>query len=226
MIRTHTPSVSGTRKNASSASVCRGRALLGKEQPPEGAHPRQHAGHRGNHPQLDQQRNQNEIVRHPINVSRRGAASHACQSSSSLRHAVPRPIRPVTAGRSAPDPHADVEWNMGFESVKKIAEADFPTRWGAFRILGFEGVLPGAAPTANRQARNGGRSRRPGRPGHGRHSRRAAAGPHSLAMPDRRRLRLAALRLPPATGTGPGQDRREPAPASCSTSSRRAAASA
>jgi GTP cyclohydrolase II len=26
---------------------------------------------------------------------------------------------------------------MGFESVKKIAEADFPTRWGAFRILGF-----------------------------------------------------------------------------------------
>jgi GTP cyclohydrolase II len=30
---------------------------------------------------------------------------------------------------------------MGFESVKKIAEADFPTRWGAFRIFGFEGVL-------------------------------------------------------------------------------------
>jgi GTP cyclohydrolase II len=30
---------------------------------------------------------------------------------------------------------------MGFESVKKIAEADFPTRWGAFRILGFEGVV-------------------------------------------------------------------------------------
>ena len=31
---------------------------------------------------------------------------------------------------------------MAFESVKKIAEADFPTRWGAFRILGFEGWLP------------------------------------------------------------------------------------
>ena len=30
---------------------------------------------------------------------------------------------------------------MGFESVKKIAEADFPTRWGAFRILGFEGTF-------------------------------------------------------------------------------------
>jgi GTP cyclohydrolase II len=26
-------------------------------------------------------------------------------------------------------------------SVKKMAEADFPTRWGRFRILGFEGVL-------------------------------------------------------------------------------------
>src|ERR1035441_7612251 len=35
---------------------------------------------------------------------------------------------------------------MGFESVRKIAEADFPTRWGEFRILGFEGVLAGAQP--------------------------------------------------------------------------------
>jgi GTP cyclohydrolase II len=32
---------------------------------------------------------------------------------------------------------------MAFESVKKVAEADFPTRWGVFRILGFEGTLPG-----------------------------------------------------------------------------------
>ena len=31
---------------------------------------------------------------------------------------------------------------MAFESVKKVAEADLPTRWGAFRILGFEGTLP------------------------------------------------------------------------------------
>jgi GTP cyclohydrolase II len=31
---------------------------------------------------------------------------------------------------------------MAFESVKKVAEADFPTRWGHFRILGFEGTLP------------------------------------------------------------------------------------
>jgi GTP cyclohydrolase II len=29
---------------------------------------------------------------------------------------------------------------MAFESVKKVAEADFPTRWGAFRIFGFEGT--------------------------------------------------------------------------------------
>ncbi len=35
---------------------------------------------------------------------------------------------------------------MAFESVNKIAEADFPTRWGAFRILGFEGVLPAPRP--------------------------------------------------------------------------------
>jgi GTP cyclohydrolase II len=34
---------------------------------------------------------------------------------------------------------------MGFASVKKIAEADFPTRWGAFRVLGFEGIAGGGA---------------------------------------------------------------------------------
>src|ERR1035437_5375730 len=36
---------------------------------------------------------------------------------------------------------------MGFESVKKIAEADFPTRWGAFRIMGFEGRLTADCPS-------------------------------------------------------------------------------
>jgi len=38
---------------------------------------------------------------------------------------------------------------MAFESVKKVAEADFPTRWGAFRILGFEGKPSAAAGEAN-----------------------------------------------------------------------------
>src|SRR6201994_3288776 len=37
---------------------------------------------------------------------------------------------------------------MAFESVKKVAEAEFPTRWGAFRILGFEGTHP--APSGSR----------------------------------------------------------------------------
>ncbi|HEY0758027.1 MAG TPA: GTP cyclohydrolase II [Acidisarcina sp.] len=35
---------------------------------------------------------------------------------------------------------------MPFESVLKVADADFPTRWGNFRILGFEGVLLDAPP--------------------------------------------------------------------------------
>jgi GTP cyclohydrolase II len=47
---------------------------------------------------------------------------------------------------------------MAFESVIKVAEADFPTRWGAFRIMGFEGVLPSPrrccenAPAAGKRA--------------------------------------------------------------------------
>ena len=39
---------------------------------------------------------------------------------------------------------------MSFESVKKVAEADFPTRWGAFRILGFEGTLPASSEAQDR----------------------------------------------------------------------------
>ncbi|HUH62690.1 MAG TPA: GTP cyclohydrolase II [Terracidiphilus sp.] len=35
---------------------------------------------------------------------------------------------------------------MPFVSVDKVAEADFPTRWGRFRILGFEGLLPAPRP--------------------------------------------------------------------------------
>ena len=35
---------------------------------------------------------------------------------------------------------------MPYSSVRKVADADFPTRWGHFRILGFEGVSePGKA---------------------------------------------------------------------------------
>jgi GTP cyclohydrolase II len=30
---------------------------------------------------------------------------------------------------------------MPFSAVNKIADADFPTRWGQFRILGFEGII-------------------------------------------------------------------------------------
>jgi GTP cyclohydrolase II len=35
---------------------------------------------------------------------------------------------------------------MPFESVRKLADADFPTRWGHFRILGFEGVIENPEP--------------------------------------------------------------------------------
>jgi GTP cyclohydrolase II len=35
---------------------------------------------------------------------------------------------------------------MPFESIRKMADADFPTRWGHFRILGFRGIEAGAKP--------------------------------------------------------------------------------
>lgn len=37
---------------------------------------------------------------------------------------------------------------MPFENIRKVAEADFPTRWGRFRILGFVGELSAEAARA------------------------------------------------------------------------------
>jgi GTP cyclohydrolase II len=44
---------------------------------------------------------------------------------------------------------------MSFERVVKIADADFPTRWGHFRILGFEGYLPTPRPCCEESAQHG-----------------------------------------------------------------------
>src|SRR5215470_16231802 len=35
----------------------------------------------------------------------------------------------------------DIMINVSFESVRQVASADFPSRWGKFRILGFEGTF-------------------------------------------------------------------------------------
>jgi GTP cyclohydrolase II len=53
-----------------------------------------------------------------------------------------------TTPRANPIPMHPEPYNraMPFASVKKIADADFPTRWGHFRILGFEGTLDNSAP--------------------------------------------------------------------------------
>lgn len=46
---------------------------------------------------------------------------------------------------------------MALQDVRKVADADFPTRWGSFRILGFEGTRidpepckPGSPPVASK----------------------------------------------------------------------------
>ncbi len=41
---------------------------------------------------------------------------------------------------------------MPFETVRKLADADFPTRWGHFRILGFEGVAANSEPCNDQEA--------------------------------------------------------------------------
>lgn len=41
---------------------------------------------------------------------------------------------------------------MPLENVRKVADADFPTRWGHFRILGFEGAVSGSEPCGDGSA--------------------------------------------------------------------------
>ena len=68
---------------------------------------------------------------------------------------------------------------MALESVKKVAEADFPTRWGTFRILGFEGVR--GEETDSRQ------------PDSGTHPRRKNKGAPRVGRPERKVEGLVAL---------------------------------
>lgn len=42
--------------------------------------------------------------------------------------------------------HEPYNRTMPFSSVRKLADADLPTRWGHFRILGFEGVVTAPEP--------------------------------------------------------------------------------
>ena len=89
---------------------------------------------------------------------------------------------------------------MSNNEIEQIASADFPTRWGQFsdlRLSSEASVLMAIASVEEAVALVMGDINllRPGA--------------HSLAVPDRRRLPLLALRLPPAARTLAFDDRRE-----------------
>ncbi len=54
-----------------------------------------------------------------------------------MQHAEPRTVPPNRESYNLA---------MPFTSVTKVADADFPTTWGHFRILGFEGVIDNPEP--------------------------------------------------------------------------------
>jgi GTP cyclohydrolase II len=56
-----------------------------------------------------------------------------------------RPPIPPRHGRSRTS-LAPYNRTMPFESVRQLADADFPTRWGHFRIHGFEGIVANSKP--------------------------------------------------------------------------------
>ena len=97
-----------------------------------------------------------------------------------------------------------IQYRMRTESlVQRVATAKLPTEHGDFRIIAFESSID------QRDARRAGR---------GRHRRRRGrAGARPLAVPDRRRVPLGALRLRRAARRRDAADRERRAAASCST---------
>jgi len=55
-------------------------------------------------------------------------------------------LNPRVARRIQPMCLGPYNQAMPFLSVRKLADADFPTRWGQFRVLGFEGVVENPQP--------------------------------------------------------------------------------
>ena len=103
-----------------------------------------------------------------------------------------------------------IQYRMRTEAlVQRVASAALPTEHGDFRVIAFESL---------HRRRN---ARRAGQRGDRRRRERARARP--LALPDRRRLPLGALRLRPAARRGDGADRATKGGACCSTSTRKGA---
>ena len=97
-----------------------------------------------------------------------------------------------------------IQYRMRTEAlVRRVASAALPTEHGDFRVIAFESVLDGETHVALVQ----GRDRR----------RRQRAGARPLALPDRRRLPLGALRLRPAARRGDGRGSPRRGAACCST---------
>ena len=106
-------------------------AFLAKEEGLELARSGQSGGDGGGDAQLDQERNEDQfgIEQHRVSVPRREQGWQ-------------RKGEEAGGGRGGSGRDLERFYNrfMSIASVRQVADADFPTRWGHFRILGFEGV--------------------------------------------------------------------------------------
>jgi len=108
----------------------------------EGLRAGQRTRHRRRHAQFDQQRNQNQLwvsLRHTLTLPPGPGPRVPNRTWFSYLH------RTIPDGNPMNMKHETYNQSMPFASVKKVAEADFPTRWGQFRILGFEGLIENPA---------------------------------------------------------------------------------
>src|SRR5690348_1043178 len=118
-----------------------GVAIFAEHEPLKGAGSRQGCSDGRGHTQLDEQGDEDKAwFEHVFRVQatgQDGTANKQLESRSWTRES--------EAGDHSAGPKAwvcgGVSWtsiirNMAIDSVRKVADADFPTRWGQFRILG------------------------------------------------------------------------------------------
>ena len=78
-----------------------------------------------------------------MRLSRICPAPAGVTACSILHTLIASPRRPRESNGYGSEPYNPT---MAFELVRKLADADFPTRWGRFRILGFEGIVANPEP--------------------------------------------------------------------------------
>ncbi len=140
-------------------------AFVAKEELLKFTRAPQRGGNRRGHTQLDEQGDEDDArIDHGSSVQGTGSRVQGNERSAFRKTRLAenasgeqgagsaRPAEDCESAETLCAEHGFYNRSMTMVSVRKVADADFPTRWGHFRILGFEGVYADDDPARCGQA--------------------------------------------------------------------------